>query len=206
MGRGPSCRAAPRPRASLEVSRRWVALPSPQWPQLGQSHSPGGQRLVKPSAALPIPSRGPQRHGTLRRPPPLQLVPWGQALCWGRDRDAVLPSQPAAASLVASLAEVQAWPPGLVPGLPWGGLGVGRGAPSDGGGACCSPASPAQRPYDIHSSSAVESLVQLFSTVSVQYVPAWSKETVALLRKVSAHPAWSAGRWTRGAGRAAWST
>lgn len=59
---------------------------------------------------------------------------------------------------------------------------------SDGGGACCSPASPAQRPYDIHSSSAVESLVQLFSTVSVQYVPAWSKETVALLRKVSARP------------------
>ncbi|XP_055280356.1 serine/threonine-protein kinase 32C isoform X2 [Moschus berezovskii] len=40
------------------------------------------------------------------------------------------------------------------------------------------------RPYDIHSSSAVESLVQLFSTVSVQYVPAWSKETVALLRKL----------------------
>uniref|UniRef100_A0A4W2GTF6 Serine/threonine kinase 32C n=1 Tax=Bos indicus x Bos taurus TaxID=30522 RepID=A0A4W2GTF6_BOBOX len=40
------------------------------------------------------------------------------------------------------------------------------------------------RPYDIHSSSAVQSLVQLFSTVSVQYVPAWSKETVALLRKL----------------------
>ncbi|XDB64775.1 PREDICTED: serine/threonine-protein kinase 32C [Capra hircus] len=40
------------------------------------------------------------------------------------------------------------------------------------------------RPYDIHSSSAAESLVQLFSTVSVQYVPAWSKETVALLRKL----------------------
>nr|XP_025129743.1 serine/threonine-protein kinase 32C isoform X2 [Bubalus bubalis] len=40
------------------------------------------------------------------------------------------------------------------------------------------------RPYDVHSSSAVESLVQLFSTVSVQYVPAWSKETVALLRKL----------------------
>lgn len=65
---------------------------------------------------------------------------------------------------------------------------------SYGGGACCSPASPAQRPYDIHSSSAVQSLVQLFSTVSVQYVPAWSKETVALLRKVSARPAQSAGR------------
>ncbi|XP_037015082.2 serine/threonine-protein kinase 32C [Artibeus jamaicensis] len=40
------------------------------------------------------------------------------------------------------------------------------------------------RPYDIHSSNAVESLVQLFSTVSVQYVPSWSKETVALLRKL----------------------
>uniref|UniRef100_A0A8D1GJH5 Serine/threonine-protein kinase 32C n=1 Tax=Sus scrofa TaxID=9823 RepID=A0A8D1GJH5_PIG len=40
------------------------------------------------------------------------------------------------------------------------------------------------RPYDIHSSNAVESLVQLFSTVSVQYVPTWSKETVALLRKL----------------------
>lgn len=42
-----------------------------------------------------------------------------------------------------------------------------------------------QRPYDIHSSNAVESLVQLFSTVSVQYVPTWSKGMVALLRKVS---------------------
>lgn len=42
-----------------------------------------------------------------------------------------------------------------------------------------------QRPYDIHSSNAVESLVQLFSTVSVQYLPTWSKEMVALLRKVS---------------------
>ena len=40
----------------------------------------------------------------------------------------------------------------------------------------------------------MQSLVQLFSTVSVQYVPAWSKETVALLRKVSARPAQSAGR------------
>ncbi|KAM7329507.1 hypothetical protein ACRRTK_011120 [Alexandromys fortis] len=39
------------------------------------------------------------------------------------------------------------------------------------------------RPYDIHSNNAVESLVQLFSTVSVQYVPTWSKEMVALLRK-----------------------
>ncbi|XP_072828242.1 serine/threonine-protein kinase 32C isoform X2 [Vicugna pacos] len=40
------------------------------------------------------------------------------------------------------------------------------------------------RPYDIHSSNAVDSLVQLFSTVSVQYVPTWSKEMVALLRKL----------------------
>lgn len=45
-----------------------------------------------------------------------------------------------------------------------------------------------QRPYDIHSNNAVESLVQLFSTVSVQYVPTWSKEMVALLRKVSLLP------------------
>ncbi|XP_058400296.1 serine/threonine-protein kinase 32C isoform X1 [Diceros bicornis minor] len=42
------------------------------------------------------------------------------------------------------------------------------------------------RPYDIHSSNAVESLVQLFSTMSVQYVPTWSKEMVALLRKEQA--------------------
>lgn len=54
-----------------------------------------------------------------------------------------------------------------------------------------SAASFAQRPYDIHSSDAMESLVQLFSTVSVQYVPSWSKEMVALLRKVS--PSQSAG-------------
>ncbi|KAM9197848.1 serine/threonine-protein kinase 32C [Dugong dugon] len=40
------------------------------------------------------------------------------------------------------------------------------------------------RPYDIHSSNAVESLVQLFGTVSVQYAPAWSKDMVALLRKL----------------------
>ncbi|XP_061047684.1 serine/threonine-protein kinase 32C [Eubalaena glacialis] len=40
------------------------------------------------------------------------------------------------------------------------------------------------RPYDIHSGNAAESLVQLFSTVSVQYVPTWSKEMVALLRKL----------------------
>ncbi|XP_038599972.1 serine/threonine-protein kinase 32C isoform X2 [Tachyglossus aculeatus] len=40
------------------------------------------------------------------------------------------------------------------------------------------------RPYDIHSSNPVESLVQLFSTMSVQYVTTWSKEMVALLRKL----------------------
>nr|XP_021527396.1 serine/threonine-protein kinase 32C isoform X1 [Aotus nancymaae] len=68
------------------------------------------------------------------------------------------------------------------------------------------------RPYDIHSSNAVESLVQLFSTVSVQYVPTWSKEMVALLRKlltvnpehrlsslreVQAAPALAGVRWDR---------
>lgn len=51
-----------------------------------------------------------------------------------------------------------------------------------------SATSSAQRPYDIHSSDAMESLVQLFGTVSVQYVPSWSKEMVALLRKVSPSP------------------
>ncbi|PWA25782.1 hypothetical protein CCH79_00001388, partial [Gambusia affinis] len=40
------------------------------------------------------------------------------------------------------------------------------------------------RPYDIHASNSVESLIQLFSTVSVQYSPAWPKELVALLRKL----------------------
>ncbi|XP_056650847.1 serine/threonine-protein kinase 32C isoform X5 [Monodelphis domestica] len=40
------------------------------------------------------------------------------------------------------------------------------------------------RPYDIHSSNPVESLVQLFSTVSVQYAPAWSQGMVRLLRKL----------------------
>lgn len=43
---------------------------------------------------------------------------------------------------------------------------------------------PCQRPYDIHSSNSVESLIQLFSTVSVQYSPAWPKDLVSLLRKV----------------------
>uniref|UniRef100_A0A674NLD9 Serine/threonine-protein kinase 32A n=1 Tax=Takifugu rubripes TaxID=31033 RepID=A0A674NLD9_TAKRU len=40
------------------------------------------------------------------------------------------------------------------------------------------------RPYDIHASNSVESLIQLFSTISVQYSPAWPKDLVALLRKL----------------------
>lgn len=44
---------------------------------------------------------------------------------------------------------------------------------------------PFQRPYDIHASNSVESLIQLFSTVSVQYSPAWPKDLVSLMRKVS---------------------
>jgi len=44
---------------------------------------------------------------------------------------------------------------------------------------------PHQRPYDIHASNSVESLIQLFSTISVQYSPAWPKDLVSLLRKVS---------------------
>ncbi|KAM9069034.1 serine/threonine-protein kinase 32C isoform 1-T1 [Sarcophilus harrisii] len=40
------------------------------------------------------------------------------------------------------------------------------------------------RPYDIHSNNPVESLVQLFSTVSVQYAPTWSQGMVRLLRKL----------------------
>lgn len=44
---------------------------------------------------------------------------------------------------------------------------------------------PRQRPYDIHASNSVESLIQLFSTVSVQYSPAWPKDLVSLMRKVS---------------------
>ncbi|KAA0718378.1 Serine/threonine-protein kinase 32C [Triplophysa tibetana] len=40
------------------------------------------------------------------------------------------------------------------------------------------------RPYDIHSSNSVESLLQLFSTVSVQYSSAWHKDLVSLLRKL----------------------
>lgn len=41
-----------------------------------------------------------------------------------------------------------------------------------------------QRPYDIHASNSVESLIQLFSTISVQYSPVWPKDLVSLLRKV----------------------
>ncbi|XP_056292086.1 serine/threonine-protein kinase 32C-like isoform X2 [Pseudoliparis swirei] len=40
------------------------------------------------------------------------------------------------------------------------------------------------RPYDIHASNSVESLIQLFSTISVQYSPAWPKDLVSLLRKL----------------------
>uniref|UniRef100_A0A671V5H5 Serine/threonine kinase 32C n=2 Tax=Sparus aurata TaxID=8175 RepID=A0A671V5H5_SPAAU len=40
------------------------------------------------------------------------------------------------------------------------------------------------RPYDIHASNSVESLIQLFSTVSVQYNSAWPKDLVSLLRKL----------------------
>ncbi|KAL2083557.1 hypothetical protein ACEWY4_021330 [Coilia grayii] len=40
------------------------------------------------------------------------------------------------------------------------------------------------RPYEIHTSDSVESLLQLFSTVSVQYCPTWSKDLVSLLRKL----------------------
>lgn len=63
-------------------------------------------------------------------------------------------------------------PADVCPGWP---RGTGHASP-----LCSCP----QRPYDIHSSNPVESLVQLFSTVSVQYSSAWSKEMVALLRKV----------------------
>ncbi|XP_055025387.1 serine/threonine-protein kinase 32C isoform X1 [Misgurnus anguillicaudatus] len=40
------------------------------------------------------------------------------------------------------------------------------------------------RPYDIHSSNSVESLLQLFSTVSVQYSSTWHKDLISLLRKL----------------------
>ncbi|XP_043112041.1 serine/threonine-protein kinase 32C isoform X2 [Puntigrus tetrazona] len=40
------------------------------------------------------------------------------------------------------------------------------------------------RPYDIHASNSVESLLQLFSTVSVQYSSSWHKDLISLLRKL----------------------
>uniref|UniRef100_A0A8C5QS23 Serine/threonine-protein kinase 32C n=1 Tax=Leptobrachium leishanense TaxID=445787 RepID=A0A8C5QS23_9ANUR len=40
------------------------------------------------------------------------------------------------------------------------------------------------RPYDIHSNNPVETLVQLFSTVTVQYSSVWSKDIIGLLRKL----------------------
>ncbi|XDV49754.1 hypothetical protein PO909_018942 [Leuciscus waleckii] len=40
------------------------------------------------------------------------------------------------------------------------------------------------RPYEIHGSNSVESLLQLFSTVSVQYSSSWHKDLVSLLRKL----------------------
>ncbi|XP_012674478.1 serine/threonine-protein kinase 32C [Clupea harengus] len=40
------------------------------------------------------------------------------------------------------------------------------------------------RPYEIHATDSVESLMQLFSTVSVQYCPTWPKDLVSLLRKL----------------------
>ncbi|XP_069467519.1 serine/threonine-protein kinase 32C isoform X1 [Ambystoma mexicanum] len=40
------------------------------------------------------------------------------------------------------------------------------------------------RPYDIHSTNPVETLLQLFSTVTVQYASVWSKDMIALLRKL----------------------
>ncbi|XP_061692515.1 serine/threonine-protein kinase 32C-like isoform X5 [Syngnathoides biaculeatus] len=40
------------------------------------------------------------------------------------------------------------------------------------------------RPYDIHASNSLESLLQLFSTVSVHYSPAWPKDLVSLMRKL----------------------
>uniref|UniRef100_A0A8C8MKF9 Protein kinase domain-containing protein n=1 Tax=Oncorhynchus tshawytscha TaxID=74940 RepID=A0A8C8MKF9_ONCTS len=40
------------------------------------------------------------------------------------------------------------------------------------------------RPYEIHASNSVESLMQLFSTVSVQYNSTWPKDLVHLMRKL----------------------
>lgn len=118
------------------------------------------------------------------------------ALCsWStrprRPGGAVRPSQPTGSlsgRLPGCTAGLASWT------LPWactGGWGqVGSPPVALGSGRRrCSSASAAQRPYDIHSGNTAESLVQLFSTVSVQYVPTWSKEMVALLRKVS-RPSW----------------
>lgn len=149
-----------------------------------------------PGTALPHPLWGPLRDPTPEEGSPswpLGTLPPGQGL--GVD---VLPSWPDQRPLlVSSMVEA---PPG--PGTcfsSWLFLGGGCACPGVGTAGCSgsrvrhqhSTASSAQRPYDIHSSDAVESLVQLFSTVSVQYVPSWSKEMVALLRKVS--PSQSAG-------------
>ncbi|XP_048844194.1 serine/threonine-protein kinase 32C-like [Brienomyrus brachyistius] len=40
------------------------------------------------------------------------------------------------------------------------------------------------RPYEIHSTDPLEDLMQVFSTVSVHYVPTWPKDLVTLLRKL----------------------
>ena len=168
----------------------WAPVLSPQLPRPGQRWSPGGwgprqvatcpsHLLVGASEAL-CPGEGPKQGRPLC---PLQLAHQAQAP-WG-----CCASFPARWQPLGS-------PPRLhcrlgLLGSPLGlrrGLGAGRarlGWPWVRGGACRSSASAAQRPYDIHSGNAAESLVQLFSTVSVQYVPTWSKEMVALLRKVS---------------------
>lgn len=98
-----------------------------------------------------------------------------------------------AAPRTPSLRRWPSGPPGLTLLAP-GGEGPSepaRQVPSGAGGCAghaagtgTAPPAPVQRPYDIHSGNAVESLVQLFSTASVQYVPSWSKDMVALLRKV----------------------
>lgn len=135
----------------------------------------GGLRGPVPSATLQDPSL---EEGSPSRPP-------GCGVCGGD----VPPARPDG-RLHTGAAQAR-HPPGsrgcAVCALGGGALGTGcpcwgRRAPA----AALPP--PPQRPYDIHSSNAVESLVQLFSTVSVQYVPTWSKEMVALLRKVSPRP------------------
>uniref|UniRef100_UPI003AAA9505 serine/threonine-protein kinase 32C-like isoform X1 n=1 Tax=Centroberyx gerrardi TaxID=166262 RepID=UPI003AAA9505 len=56
------------------------------------------------------------------------------------------------------------------------------------------------RPYDIHASNSVESLMQLFSTVSVQYSPAWPKDLVSLMRKDGLNPQMTGKYGSRGEG------